>query len=107
MNKSLKAFCCIAMLAALVLVSVLFLNYRDLGSRLRETESLLSASRETWENTAAEKEKLQEDRKALESDLKEANLSLSEARERAVTLKQDIETLNGEIAELKQKLTSP
>ena len=60
MNKSLKAFCCVAMLAALVLVSVLFLNYRDLGSRLRETESLLSASRETWENTAAEKEKLQD-----------------------------------------------
>lgn len=103
-NKTPKLFCCLAMLAALALICVLFLHYRDLGAQYRNNESLLSASRKAWETTAAEKEALQGDKKALENELKEAKLSLSEAQEKAVTLKEDIESLNREIEELRSKL---
>ena len=103
-NKMMKLFCCIAVVAALVLICVLFLHYRDLGVQLRNTESLLAASRNTWETTAAEKESLQENRKTLENDLKEAKLSLKEAQEKTIELKEDIETLTREIDELKSRL---
>lgn len=103
-NRTIKIFCCVALAAALALISVLFLHYRDLGAQMKTTQSLLSDSRNTWETTAAEKEALQDQKKALENDLKEAKLSLSEAQEKAKTVKENIDTLNKEIQELKSKL---
>lgn len=103
-NKMVKLFCCAALLAALALVCVLFLHYRDLGAQLKTTQSLLSESRNTWETVAAEKENLQAQKKSLENDLKEAKLSLSEAQEKAKKVREDIDTLTQEIADLKQKL---
>ena len=103
-NKTLKVFCCVALVTALVLICVLFLHYRDLGAQLSQTQVQLTDSRNTWESVAAEKEKLQAQKKSLESDLKEAKLSLSEAQEKTVSVKEDIDTLTVEIEDLKSKL---
>ena len=56
-NKTLKVFCCVALVTALVLICVLFLHYRDLGAQLSQTQVQLTDSRNTWESVAAEKEK--------------------------------------------------
>ena len=106
-NKTVKLFCCVALLAVLALVCVLFLHYRDLGAQLKTTQSLLTESRNTWETIAAEKEALQDQKKALENDLKEAKLSLTEAQEKAKKARDDIDTLTQEIADLKLKLPQP
>jgi len=106
-NKTVKLFCCVALLAALALVCVLFLHYRDLGAQLKTTQSLLTESRNTWETIAAEKEALQDQKKALENDLKEAKLSLTEAQEKTKKARDDIDTLTQEIADLKLKLPQP
>ena len=103
-KKTMKFLLCLALLAALSLICVLFFHYRDLGYSFQDTQAQLSASRNTWETTAAEKEALQEDLKTLKNELKEAKLSLQEAQERSETLKADIETLNQEILELRSKL---
>ena len=103
-NKTVKLFCCVALLAALALICVLFLHYRDLGVQLRNTQTLLSESRNSWETTAAEKEALQDQKKALENDLKEAKLSLSEAQEKTKKVREEIDSLTNEIADLKLKL---
>ena len=104
-NRTMKLFCCVALVAALVLICVLFLHYRDLGTQMNITQSLLSQSRNTWESTAAEKEALQDQKKALENDLKEAKLSLTEAQDKTKSVKEDIETLTREIEDLKSKLS--
>ena len=106
-NKTVKLFCCVALLAALALVCVLFLHYRDLGAQLKTTQSLLTESRNTWETIAAEKEALQDQKKALENDLKEAKLSLTEAQEKTKKARDDIDALTQEIADLKLKLPQP
>ena len=106
-NKTVKLFCCVALLAALALVCVLFLHYWDLGAQLKTTQSLLTESRNTWETIAAEKEALQDQKKALENDLKEAKLSLTEAQEKTKKARDDIDTLTQEIADLKLKLPQP
>jgi septal ring factor EnvC (AmiA/AmiB activator) len=106
-NKTVKLFCCVALLAALALVCVLFLHYRDLGAQLKTTQLLLTESRNTWETIAAEKEALQDQKKALENDLKEAKLSLTEAQEKTKKARDDIDTLTQEIADLKLKLPQP
>ena len=103
-NKSVKLFCCLALFAAIALVCILFLHYRDLGAQIRNTEALLVQSRDTWEKTAAEKEALQADKKALENDLKEATLSLQEAQDKKKNLQEDIDTLSREISDLQEKL---
>jgi septal ring factor EnvC (AmiA/AmiB activator) len=104
-NRTIKIFCCVAIAAALALISVLFLHYQDLGAQMKTTQSLLSDSRNTWETTAAEKEALQDQKKALENDLKEAKLSLTEAQDKTKSVKEDIETLTREIEDLKSKLS--
>ena len=101
MSKQLRWILCIVMAAAVTLIAVCSASFLDLGRQLHDCEDQLAASRESWENTAAEKEVLQADLKTLRETLKEASLSLSEATERAEELKADISSLQKEIDGLK------
>lgn len=105
-NKQLVFFLSFALAAAIVVMAVLTLHYVDLGRSYNEKNAELQESRETWESIAAEKEALQEELSKLQSDLREADLSYSEARERSVTLQADIDELNAEISSLHDQIAS-
>ena len=94
----------LVMAAAILMISVLSVHYRDLSEQLKTKEGMLAASREAWEKTAAEKEALQVELKQLKDELKEARLSLDEAVERSGSIRKDIEDLNNEISLLEAEI---
>lgn len=106
MNKRLNILLCFVMVAALVLVCVRTVHFFSLSRQFRLDEQTLSDSRSAWEKTAAEKEELQKQLKALKDKLKEAELSLSESTDRAEELRQDISALQLEIDVLKSGKTN-
>lgn len=103
MTKSLRYLMLLIVAAAAAVILVLGANWLNLGKQLRETNALLSESRNNWETIASEKEELQDQLQALKDELKEANLTLTEAEERAVTLSGEIEQLQKDIDELTEK----
>ena len=103
MNKSLRITLWIVMVTSVFIISLCTYQYISLGRRLKETKTQLNASRETWEKTASEKEALQEILKTKREELKEAELSYSEATARADELKADIDVLNREITSLRNQ----
>ena len=103
MNKWLKYFLLAAIAAALTLICVCTADYLSLGRQLRDYETRLADSRNTWETIAAEKELLQEDLKAGKKALRETELKLKESTERAEELKAEIEQLKNDIEILKTR----
>ena len=103
MTKSLRYLMLLIVAAAAAVILVLGANWLNLGKLLRETTALLSESRNNWETIASEKEELQDQLQTLKDELKEANLTLTEAEERAVTLSGEIEQLQKDIDELTEK----
>ncbi len=105
MSRNLKGILSGVMIVALALMLVLALHYGSLSRQLADTNRQLLESRNTWEQTAAEKETLQKELSGLKDALKEARLTLSESQERAETLKEEIATLEQEIQALKDQAT--
>ena len=95
---------CLVLAAALSLMCVLFVRYRSLGMQLLETNVQVTSSMNSWKKTDEEKQKLEKQRDELKDRLKEATLSLSEAREKAENFRDDIKTLNEDISDLRSKL---
>lgn len=107
MNRMMRFFLCAAALTALISMFFLGMRYLGAGKKLRETNDALEQSRGVWQSVAEEKEALQDQVAQLQSDLKEATLSLDESREKIITLTEDVEQLNKEIADLNDKLGKP
>lgn len=103
MSKTMKILLCLAMVAALAVMTVLFLRYRSNSKTLSDLTAQLEVSRTSWENTAAEKEALQKELRTVSGNLREAQLSLEENTERAEELTAQIETLKQEIAALEKQ----
>lgn len=100
MKKSLVLSLWAAALAAVLLMVLFTSDYLNSRNELNLTKTQLAESRKTWENTAAEKEKLQDQLKQIRDDVKEADLSLRESTERAEELRAEIETLKKDIDRL-------
>lgn len=105
-KKIASLLLCLALLAALSLMGVLFLHYRSLGTELTDLQARVNTSISAWKKTDTEKQELEKERDELKDSLKEAKLSLSEAQARSREFEEDIKTLNQEIQELKSKLPS-
>ena len=103
-KKQMNIFLCLALVAALALMGVLFLHYRSIGSQLADLQSQVSVSMAAWKQTDAAKLDLQKERDELKDSLKEAKLSLTEAQDRAKSFREDIKSLEQEIGDLKSKL---
>ena len=103
MTKSLRLILLLVIAAALLFMVLSFLNYIHMKNDLDDLTDRLAVSRETWEKIAEEKVELQGILKTKKEELKEAELSLSEATERAKTLRGEIEVQQQEIQTLKQQ----
>ncbi len=103
MSKWMKALLCVTIVFALSVMFVLGKNYFSSAAVIREKTAELEQSRNTWEQIAAEKEALQAELKTVNEQLREAELTRSEALENAEKLQGDIGILEQEIAELKNK----
>ena len=103
-KKIMNLLLCLALVAALSLMGVLFLHYRSLGSGLADLQARVNSSITAWKKTDAEKQELEKERDELKNSLKEAKLSLTEAQARSLEFEEDVKTLNQEIQELKSKL---
>ena len=101
MSKSLKLFLCAAMAAALALMVFFGLHYRSLGKQLISAQTGMEESQASWNSINAEKLVLKDELDQKNSELREAELSLSELTEKAETLKKDIAALKQEIDSLK------
>ncbi len=101
MNRSGNALLCLVMAAALCLLAVLASDYLRDTRELRALEVRLEESRSAWEATAAAKEELEDELAQVNSDLREASLTIEESATRAASLRQDIEELEQQISELK------
>ena len=101
MSKSLKFFLCAAMIAALALMVFCGLHYRSLGKQLVSAQTAMDESMASWNQINAEKLILKDELDQKNSELREAELSLSELTEKAETLKKDIAALQQEIDSLK------
>lgn len=95
------------MILSIILMTVLYTGLLRDRQALKELNIQLTESRTAWENTAEEKEKLQEELKTAEEALKEAELTLKESIERAETLKKEIDLLQIEIDEAEPKEMEP
>lgn len=105
-NNLWKACLILTALTAMLSMAFLLQDHLQMRRQLSETSRLLSESRNNWETTAAEKETLQDNLKKLESDLREAELSLTEYQEKGGTLTEEIELLENEIVQLKETLSA-
>jgi len=103
-NKIMNLLLCLALIAALSLMCVLFLHYRSLGSELTDLQTQVSVSISAWKKTDAEKQVLEQERDELKDSLKEAKLALTEAQDRAESFREDIKSLERDIEDLKAKL---
>ena len=106
MTKSLRLVLLLVMAAAILFMVFALLDYTKMNRELSSLQNQLAVSRQTWETIADEKVELQGVLKTKKEELKEAELSLSEASERAETLKAEIDSLNKEIDTLKESLKS-
>ncbi len=101
MNKTVRIFLCAAMVAALALIIVCGLHYRNLGNQLSIVQADLEKCETNWKNTNAEKLILLETLDAKTADVREAEISHRELIQKAEDLKKDIEELRQEIGTLK------
>ena len=106
MTKPLRLILLLVMAAAILFMAVGLMNYIKMKTDLSGLQNQLVLSRQAWETTADEKVELQGILKGKKEELKEAELTLSEATERAETLRAEIEQLNKEIDSLKENLKS-
>lgn len=106
MTKSLRLILLLVIAFALLFMVLSLLNYFQMKNNLADLNNRLTYSRQTWEKIAEEKVELQGILKTKKEELKEAELSLSEATERAETLRNEIKTLQQEIETLKRQTDS-
>lgn len=104
MNKSTKIILCLVMAVAILVMVLLFLHYSSLSARLSEKAQLLEISQQAWKKTDTDKQERQAVLKAKKEELREAELSLSEAKDRAESLKGEIDELKKDIEALKSRL---
>ena len=97
MTKSLRLILLLVTAFALLFMVLSLLNYIHMKNNLADLTDQLALSRQTWEKIAEEKVELQGILKTKKEELKEVELSLSEATERAKTLRNEIEILQQEI----------
>ena len=98
MKKRWKLLLPVMLLAAVLTVTCYADLLRDRGT-LKTLTDQLTESRAAWENTAAEKEKLQEELQTVQEALKEAKLTLQESTERAEKLRTEIVQLQADLGE--------
>ncbi len=103
MTKSLRLILLLVTAFALLFMVLSLLNYIHMKNNLADLTEQLALSRQTWEKIAEEKVELQGILKTKKEELKEVELSLSEATERAKSLRNEIEILQQEIEVLKQQ----
>lgn len=103
MNKSTKTILCLVMVVAILVMFLLLLHYNSLSSRLSEKAQLLETSQQAWKKTDADKQELQAVLKAKKEELREAEFSLSEAKDRAESIKGEIDELKKDIEALKSR----
>ena len=106
MTKSFRVFILLVMLVCAVLISALCMHYSRMKIQLLSDMEALSVSQSAWEETAARKEKLQEELDELEASLKKANISFNDAQKRILKLEQEIAVLQEDIAALQAQLDS-
>ena len=95
---------CVVLAAALV-VSVMFLKQRDaLNDQVDTLTAELDASRTSWQTTAAAKELLQAELDAANDAIKEANLTIEESASTSAKMNEQIATLTTENAALATEL---
>lgn len=90
---------CIVLAVAVILAAVLFTQRANLADQVDVLTSELSASRTTWETTAAEKESLQTQLTSLQNDLREAQTSLDESSAKIAELEPQIASLQGDVSQ--------
>lgn len=101
MNKKTTFWLGAAVITALILCVVLG---NRISSRLQQVYSIseaLEISQSSWQQTAADKEALQDELKIVQNDLREAELTLSESLTRTSELEAEIRALEEEITILK------
>ena len=105
MNKTGKTFQNILLVFAVLLsaaiVAVSAFQYRDASLELSSLKKELDESTARWQQTNEEKLVIQRDLKTAKNSLREADLTLEEAAERASELKAEISALEQEIETLK------
>lgn len=88
------------LLLAAVMTVVLSVRVLELKKDVNEKTALLSKSRAAWEQTAADKEALQKELTEVRNQIREAELSLNEANEKASGLRTEIDALQKELESL-------
>ena len=108
MNRSLFSkpllWAAAALLCAVILCATLFAREQGFRSELKEKNTLLSESRDTWDAVAQENEKLLEELDGLNDQIREAEKSLEEAATRREKLETQIAELSAEIEALQQNI---
>ena len=104
MNKSQKNLLSAVMLLSVVLMAVLFLNYRSGRRELSQLKTDLIESTDTWKQINEEKLIVQRELKEAKSELRDVELTISEDEEKIEKFENDIAELEIRIDELKSLL---
>ena len=105
MRKELRFLCILVLLAALCVSGSVVASWVRQSALLREQTRRLEQSRSAWEQTAAEKEALQEQLQDVNNAVREASLTLEESTARAADLREDLAELQTEVEQLSAQLT--
>jgi len=105
MSKKVQSvFLVLVMLSAIALMIFFGQRYRVDRQQLSELTADLKESTARWNAINDQKVELQKELKAVKEELREAELTLEESEEKTAEITQDIQTLESEIQQLKQKL---
>lgn len=85
------------LLLAAAMTAVFLTRAGELRKNVNEKKALLLKSRAVWEQTAADKEALLKELTEVRNQIREAELSLDEATEKAAGLKAEINALQEEM----------
>ena len=105
MSKKVQSvFLVLVMLSAIALMIFFGQRYRVDRQQLSELTADLKESTARWNAINDQKVELQKELKAVKEELREAELTLEESEEKTAEITQDIQILESEIQQLKQKL---
>lgn len=104
MNKTQKALLAAVILLGIIVMAFFGSSYLSARRELTALKKELNESTTVWKQINEEKLVVQKELKEAKNELRDAELTVSESEERAVSLESDIEVLEKEISELKTKL---
>lgn len=106
MSKVQKGMLSAVLVLCLVLMVILSGRYLSASRELSSLKKDLDASTAVWKQINEEKLAVQKDLKEVRSALRETELTIVDAEERAEELKAEIETLEKEIESLRSGISS-